>query len=152
MVYYFDEVQGIKLQLQQVEAALLSDPDNKELQKLKIDLEEVIDLTLDLKLKAEEAANQPEYRELTTNYEEDEITKSLLAVEQFVAKNKKKKLWRVYGKMECVEQFVAKNKKKKLWRVGDICMAKWNDNNQYYEARIDSINPDGQNSQDRNVF
>lgn len=117
-----DDLQNYKLQLQQVEAALLSDPDNKELQKLKIDLEEVIDLTLDLKQKAEEAANQPEYRELSTNYEEDEITKSLLAV----------------------EQFVAKNKKKKLWRVGDICMAKWSDNNQYYEARIDSINPDGQ--------
>lgn len=116
-----DELQNYKLQLQQVEAALLSDPDNKELQKLKVDLEEVIDLTLDLKQKAEEAANQPEYREVT-NYEEDEVTKSLLAV----------------------EQFVARNKKQKKWRVGDTCMAKWNDNNQYYEARIDTINPDGQ--------
>ena len=117
-----EELQNYKLQLQQVEAALLSDPDNKELQKLKVDLDEVIELTLDLKTKAEEAANQPEYTELAPVYEEDEITKSLLAV----------------------EQFVAKNKKKKLWRVGDICMAKWSDKNQYYEARIDSINPDGQ--------
>lgn len=117
-----DELQNYKLQLQQVEAALLSDPDNKELQKLKVDLEEVIELTLDLKVKAEEAANQPEYTEFTNNHEEDEVTKSLLAV----------------------EQFVAKNKNKKIWRVGDICMAKWSDNNQYYEARIDSINPDGQ--------
>lgn len=116
-----DELQNYKLQLQQVEAALLSDPDNKELQKLKVDLEEVIELTLDLKQKAEEAANQPEYTEFT-NHEEDEVTRSLLAV----------------------EQFVAKNKNKRMWRIGDICMAKWSDNNQYYEARIDSINPDGQ--------
>ncbi|XP_065157176.1 survival of motor neuron-related-splicing factor 30 [Atheta coriaria] len=119
-----DDLQNYKLQLQQVEAALLTDPENKELQKLKIDLEEVIDLTLDLKSKAEEAANQPEYREvpISNPTEEDEITKSLLAV----------------------EEFVSKTKKRKLWRVGDICMAKWSDNNQYYAANIDSINPDGQ--------
>lgn len=117
-----DELQNYQLQLQQVEAALLSDPDNKELQKLKVDLEEVIELTLDLKQKAEEAAKQPEYTEPVTGYEEDEVTKSLLAV----------------------EQFVAKNKKKRIWRVGDVCMAKWGDNNQLAEARIDSINPDGQ--------
>ncbi|XP_018320369.1 survival of motor neuron-related-splicing factor 30 isoform X2 [Agrilus planipennis] len=124
-----DELQNYKLQLQQVEAALLSDPNNKELQKLKVDLEEVIDLTLDLKNKAEEAAKQPEYHEVTNNlYEDDEVTRSLLAV----------------------EQFVAKNKNKKIWRIGDLCMAKWSDNGQYYEARIDSINPDGQNSQAKN--
>lgn len=117
-----DDLQNYKLQLQQVEAALLTDPGNKELQKLKIDLEEVIDLTLDLKSKAEEAAKQPEYTEPVNNYEEDEITKSLLAV----------------------EEFVAKTKAKKIWRIGDICMAKWSDNNQYYEARIDSIQSDGQ--------
>ncbi|XP_022916597.1 survival of motor neuron-related-splicing factor 30 [Onthophagus taurus] len=117
-----DDLQNYKLQLQQVEAALVSDPDNKELQKLKVDLEEVIELTLDLKQKAEEAASQPEYREVKAHGEDDEITKSLLAV----------------------EQFVAKNKKKKMWRVGDICMAKWSDNNQYYEAKIDTINADGQ--------
>lgn len=117
-----DDLQNYKLQLQQVEAALLTDPENKELQKLKIDLEEVIELTLDLKSKAEEAAKQPEYTEPVNNFEDDEITKSLLAV----------------------EEFVAKTKAKKIWRVGDICMAKWSDNNQYYEARIDSINADGQ--------
>lgn len=118
-----DDLQNYKLQLQQVEAALLTDAENKELQKLKVDLEEVIELTLDLKTKAEEAANQPEYTEVPIHQsEDDEITKSLLAV----------------------EEFVTKTKKKKLWRVGDLCMAKWSDNNQYYEARINSINPDGQ--------
>lgn len=117
-----DELQNYQLQLQQVEAALLTDPDNQELQKLKIDLNEVIDLTLDLKNKAEEAANQPEYTAPVGVAEDDEITKSLLAV----------------------EEFVARNRSKKLWRIGDICMAKWSDNGQYYEARIDAINPDGQ--------
>ncbi|XP_028142511.1 survival of motor neuron-related-splicing factor 30 [Diabrotica virgifera virgifera] len=117
-----EELQNYQLQLQQVEAALLTDPDNQELQKLKIDLQEVIELTLDLKSKAEEAANQPEYTEPVGVAEDDEITKSLLAVEEFVARNK------------C----------KRMWRVGDVCMAKWSDNGQYYEATIDAINPDGQ--------
>ncbi|KAG5876395.1 hypothetical protein JTB14_010505 [Gonioctena quinquepunctata] len=117
-----DELQNYQLQLQQVEAALLSDPNNQELQKLKTDLNEVIDLTLDLKNKAEEAANQPEYTEPVGVAEDDEITKSLLAV----------------------EEFVARNRAKKKWRIGDTCMAKWNDNGQFYEAIIDAINPDGQ--------
>ncbi|KXJ29328.1 Survival of motor neuron-related-splicing factor 30 [Exaiptasia diaphana] len=37
-----------RAQLDQVEAALTSEPDNEELHKLKKDLEEVINLTLDL--------------------------------------------------------------------------------------------------------
>ncbi|XP_015122516.1 survival of motor neuron-related-splicing factor 30 isoform X1 [Diachasma alloeum] len=43
-----DDLQNYKLQLQQVEAALTTDPTNEELLKLKIDLEEVIELTQDL--------------------------------------------------------------------------------------------------------
>jgi len=43
-----DELQNYRLQLQQVEAALTTDPTNEELLKLKIDLEEVIELTHDL--------------------------------------------------------------------------------------------------------
>lgn len=45
-------LQNYKLQLQQVEAALTTNPDNEELLKLKSDLEEVITLTKDL-LKAQ---------------------------------------------------------------------------------------------------
>uniref|UniRef100_A0A0A9Z1N9 Survival of motor neuron-related-splicing factor 30 n=1 Tax=Lygus hesperus TaxID=30085 RepID=A0A0A9Z1N9_LYGHE len=41
-------LQNYKLQLQQVEAALTTNPDNEELLKLKSDLEEVITLTKDL--------------------------------------------------------------------------------------------------------
>ncbi|XP_017968389.1 survival of motor neuron-related-splicing factor 30 isoform X2 [Drosophila navojoa] len=43
-----DELQNYKCQLQQVEAALQTDPCNEELLKLKDDLEEVIKLTRDL--------------------------------------------------------------------------------------------------------
>uniref|UniRef100_A0A1I7WUI9 Survival of motor neuron-related-splicing factor 30 n=1 Tax=Heterorhabditis bacteriophora TaxID=37862 RepID=A0A1I7WUI9_HETBA len=43
-----DELASYKLQLQQVEAALLGDPDNEELHKLKADLEEVINLQEEL--------------------------------------------------------------------------------------------------------
>lgn len=121
-----DDLQNYKLQLQQVEAALLTDPENKELLKLKVDLEEVIELTQDLKTKAtSETSKSPELfaGQSPDGYEgEDDITASLLAVE------------RLY----------ATNKFKKHWRVGDICMAKWNDNGQYYEAKIDHITGSGQ--------
>nr|XP_012222386.1 PREDICTED: survival of motor neuron-related-splicing factor 30 isoform X1 [Linepithema humile] len=43
-----DDLQNYKLQLQQVEAALTTDPNNEELIKLKFDLKEVIKLTHDL--------------------------------------------------------------------------------------------------------
>ncbi|KAF9801415.1 hypothetical protein SFRURICE_013153 [Spodoptera frugiperda] len=43
-----DDLRNYKLQLQQVEGALLGDPDNEELLKLKIDLEELIELTQDV--------------------------------------------------------------------------------------------------------
>ncbi|KRF80932.1 survival of motor neuron-related-splicing factor 30 isoform X2 [Drosophila novamexicana] len=43
-----DDLQNYKCQLQQVEAALQTDPRNDELLKLKDDLEEVIKLTRDL--------------------------------------------------------------------------------------------------------
>ena len=42
------ELSSYQLQLQQVEAALTSDPANSELLKLKADLEQVIDLTKEL--------------------------------------------------------------------------------------------------------
>ncbi|CAJ0599955.1 unnamed protein product [Cylicocyclus nassatus] len=43
-----EELASYKLQFQQVEAALLGDPDNEELKKLKADLEEVIALQVEL--------------------------------------------------------------------------------------------------------
>ncbi|GAB6024286.1 hypothetical protein CHUAL_008978 [Chamberlinius hualienensis] len=43
-----DSVQSYKLQLQQVEAALISEPGNEDLLKLQKDLQEVLALTQDL--------------------------------------------------------------------------------------------------------
>ncbi|XP_013400333.1 survival of motor neuron-related-splicing factor 30-like isoform X2 [Lingula anatina] len=43
-----ESLTNYKLQLQQVEAALTTDPSNADLNKLKVDLQEVINLTVDL--------------------------------------------------------------------------------------------------------
>lgn len=117
-----DDLQNYKLQLQQVEAALLSDPDNKELHKLKVDLEEIIELTQDLKTKAEAKVDEYVGPSTETFYDDDDVTASLLAA----------------------EKLHSKQKLKKYWKVGDTCLAKWSDNGQYYEAKIDSISINGQ--------
>ncbi|XP_011502993.1 PREDICTED: survival of motor neuron-related-splicing factor 30 isoform X2 [Ceratosolen solmsi marchali] len=65
-----DDLQNYKLQLQQVEAALTTDPENEELLKLKIDLEEVIELTHDL-IKSQQQEKKPD---------QDEKNAELLAV------------------------------------------------------------------------
>ena len=43
-----DDLDTYKAQLEQVQAALTTDPDNEDLRKLQKDLEEVINLTLEL--------------------------------------------------------------------------------------------------------
>ncbi|XP_071947252.1 survival of motor neuron-related-splicing factor 30-like [Antedon mediterranea] len=57
---YDGNLSTYKAQLQQVEAALTSDPDNEELLKLKQDLQEVIDLTCDLITATPESVQQAE--------------------------------------------------------------------------------------------
>ena len=58
------ELSSYQLQLQQVEAALTSDPANSELLKLKADLEQVIDLTKQLVSQSvAKAGSQPEEAE-----------------------------------------------------------------------------------------
>ncbi|XP_046994974.1 survival of motor neuron-related-splicing factor 30 [Schistocerca americana] len=116
-------LQNYKLQLQQVEAALTTDPDNEELKKLKVDLEEVIELTRDLiktqliELKAaqESAAS--------SSIEEAELTAKLLAAEE-----------------PNVSRIVPVRKD---WKVGDRCLAIWSGDGQYYEATIEDITEDG---------
>nr|CAD7194676.1 unnamed protein product [Timema douglasi]CAD7399506.1 unnamed protein product [Timema poppensis]CAD7573469.1 unnamed protein product [Timema californicum] len=75
-----------KLQLQQVEAALTTDPDNAELLKLKTDLEEVLELTRDL-LKAQLIEQQPDSSFVT---KEDE-----LSVDELVEQAATKRDWKV---------------------------------------------------------
>ncbi|XP_075226943.1 survival of motor neuron-related-splicing factor 30 isoform X2 [Lycorma delicatula] len=107
-------LQNYKLQLQQVEAALTTDPDNEELVKLKVDLEEVIQLTCELiktQLLEEQAAIESSSAPTNSNNKAD--LSSLQNV-----------------------------KEKQDWKSGDKCLALWNNDGQYYEAVIESIEGD----------
>lgn len=111
-----EDLQTYKLQLQQVEAALTTDPENEELLKLKTDLEEVIELTQDLI-----RTQQSETRE-GEQYEDDEDN-------EFQEEEE-------YSPEETETP-------KRLWKVGDKCMAIWGRDGQYYEAIINEITKDG---------
>ncbi|KAJ9577693.1 hypothetical protein L9F63_005773 [Diploptera punctata] len=100
-------LQNYKLQLQQVEAALTTDPTNEELLKLKVDLEEVIELTRDLiktqllELKAAENS--------AGGSKVEDVTTKLLAAEQ-----------------PQEEEICTKRD----WKVGDKCLAVWSEDGQ----------------------
>uniref|UniRef100_U5EX11 Survival of motor neuron-related-splicing factor 30 n=1 Tax=Corethrella appendiculata TaxID=1370023 RepID=U5EX11_9DIPT len=120
-----DDLQNYKLQLQQVEAVLSSDPENTELLKLKQDLEEVIELTRDL-IKAQGDEQQKRYIEPTTSAGLYDGAETSLTSEQGSKKA------------------IASHSKQptKLWKVGDKCSAKWTDDGQYYDATIEGITGD----------
>nr|BAN20930.1 survival motor neuron protein [Riptortus pedestris] len=103
-------LQNYKLQLQQVEAALTTSPDNEELLKLKNDLEEVIQLTCDL-IKAQLLDEK-------SNADGDLLEKE-------------------YSDLTKPDPPISTTKKD--WRPGDVCLALWVQDGQYYEARIESI-------------
>ncbi|XP_055607697.1 survival of motor neuron-related-splicing factor 30 [Uranotaenia lowii] len=112
-----DDLQNYKLQLQQVEAALQTDPSNGELLKLKTDLEEVIDLTKELiRAQQETETKKSAYIEpASTSY-----------FEGFAASEKKQA------------------KPSVIWKVGDKCSAKWIEDGQYYDATIEAITDTGE--------
>ncbi|VVD02123.1 survival of motor neuron-related-splicing factor 30 [Leptidea sinapis] len=111
-----DDLRNYNLQLQQVEAALLTDPQNEELLKLKADLEEVIELTQDL-IKTQEGEPIVNNHSSSNN---DDVTASLLAAERGDGSN-----------------FLLN------WQVGERCLAKWRADDMFYEATIEEV---GQNS------
>ncbi|XP_069360232.1 survival of motor neuron-related-splicing factor 30 [Maniola hyperantus] len=108
-----DDLRNYNLQLQQVEAALLTDPQNEELLKLKTDLEEVIELTRDL-IKTQEGESKVHNIHSSSN--DDDVAASLLAAE---------------------EGDVGESEPK--WRIGEKCLAKWKTDNMFYEATIEDI-------------
>lgn len=115
-----DDLQSYKLQLQQVEAALLTDPDNSELLKLKKDLEEVIELTRDLiKTQLEEQKKSSYVEQATSTSYYDEIEAALLEAEKLVCPAK-------------------------VWKIGDKCQAKWTEDGVYYDATIEGITVEGE--------
>merc|ERR1711953_1102937 len=114
-----------KLQLQQVEAALTTDPENEELQQLRTDLEQVLALTQDLinaQLGASAAASSA-----SAVKEED--------VEEAAAERPKKK------KSRWTEDPIIPVKP---WQVGEHCQAIYSVDGQYHDAKIEEINADGE--------
>jgi survival of motor neuron-related-splicing factor 30 len=95
-----------------VEAALLTDPSNQELLKLKADLEEVIELTKDL---------------IQTQLEEQKKSSYIEPANS--------------SSYEAKYDFKSKNRTPvRNWKAGDKCMAKWNEDGQLYDATIEAIN------------
>ncbi|XP_017111588.1 survival of motor neuron-related-splicing factor 30 [Drosophila elegans] len=119
-----DDLQNYKLQLQQVEAALQTDPENDELLKLRSDLQEVITLTRDLIQTQLEEKHKSSYvepsstKKASSNYFDD-IEAALLEAEKLVSAAK-------------------------TWRIGDKCQAKWKEDRQYYDATIEDITSKGE--------
>merc|ERR1712037_801731 len=112
-----------KLQLQQVEAALTTDPENEELQQLRTDLEQVLALTQDLinaQLGASAASSASAVKE------ED--------VEEAAAERPKKKSRWTEDPIIPV----------KPWQVGEHCQAIYSVDGQYHDAKIEEINADGE--------
>ncbi|KAL0268853.1 UNVERIFIED_CONTAM: hypothetical protein PYX00_010661 [Menopon gallinae] len=108
-------LQSYVLQLQQVEAALTIDPDNEELQKLKIDLEEVLTLTKDLiKQQLLEARKNS-----LPGGSADAATLALLNDEDILNPIPRHDL-----------------------KPGDKCMAMCSDDGEYYEAVIEDMSED----------
>ncbi|CAG4978958.1 unnamed protein product [Parnassius apollo] len=110
-----EDLRNYKLQLQQVEAALLTDPENEELLKLKTDLEEVIELTQDL-IKTQEGDKIHDFHSSSNN---DNVAAPLLADDD-----------------ETLSNPVIK------WHVGERCLAKWKADGMFYEATIEEIGSD----------
>lgn len=109
-----EDLRNYTLQLQQVEAALLTDPHNEELLKLKADLEEVIELTQDL-IKTQDGDSKVSNIHGSSN--SDDVTASLLAAEE------RDPATRHYSK----------------WIIGEKCLAKWRADGMFYEALIEEV-------------
>ncbi|XP_074597575.1 survival of motor neuron-related-splicing factor 30 [Brevipalpus obovatus] len=97
-------LRNYKIQLQQVEAALTSEPSNEEFLKLKEDLEEVITLTKTLM--------SDEGTPIDTDQDKDLISHS--------------------------------SEIRHNYRSGDLVLAPWSQDGQFYEAEIEDIMSDGQ--------
>merc|ERR1712106_90320 len=118
------EMGTYKLQLQQVEAALITDPENDELNQLKGDLQQVITLTQDLinaQLGVKTEANEDEELEaaLKDGGEKEKVKKSRWAEPDPIIPVKP-------------------------WQVGESCQAIYSGDNVYHDAKIEEITTDGE--------
>ncbi|XP_076457263.1 survival of motor neuron-related-splicing factor 30-like [Babylonia areolata] len=109
-----ENLKTYKLQLQQVEASLTTDPDNEDLQKLKGDLQEVIDLTQELISGKTTGAAGGSGVEGVSGGADDSVAEETPSQEPQYS-----------------------------WKVGDQCMAMYSEDGMYYEATIEEILDDG---------
>jgi len=111
------ELTTYQLQLQQVEVALTTEPDNQELVKLKADLEQVIDLTKELiAQQVKGSGNNAEEQEASTSSSSSSSSKKHLDTLQPV----------------------------KHWQVGERCQALYDKDGLYHEATIAEITTDNE--------
>jgi len=135
------DLASYQLQLQQVDAALLADPESGELLKLKEDLTQVIDLTKELIAAQEPAAHEP-HEDQQYEHQEEEVPDlpqpipSSSGSSQASAGSSSSSSYHNPA-AEAQQQPV------KHWQVGEQCRALWGQDGQYYEATIDEISTGG---------
>jgi len=108
-----------KYQLEQVELALKTKPDDPELLKLQQDLEEVIQITAELLGCDPSSLNADEPVTSSTNYNE-------------TASSQPNNIATTSSARTAIK-----------WKTGDRCLAPWNEDGKYYECTIDDVLDDG---------
>ena len=123
------DVNTYRLQLQQVEAALTTDPDNEELLQLKTDLEQVLNLTMEMLNDAMGGGGE----EAGTSAGGEEADKAEDDMEAAFNKPKKKSRWAEPAPILPI----------KPWQVGEVCQAlysgKYHSNSIHYGSLLTFI-------------
>jgi len=114
-----------KYQLEQVELALKTKPDDEELLKLKQDLEEVIQITAELLGCDPSILNSDEAATSSTNYEAASSSYSSSSHSTNTATS------------------TSSARAAIKWKTGDRCLAPWNEDGKYYACTIDDVLDDG---------
>lgn len=115
-----------------MEAALLTDPANAELLKLKQDLDEVIELTRDLiKTQLEEQKK--------SSYVEPAVVPVAPSFSGGGASTSSGGADAYYDEIEAALLAAEKLVTGKTWKIGDKCQAKWTEDGVFYDATIEGI-------------
>lgn len=130
-----------------VEAALLTDPANSELLKLKQDLDEVIDLTRDLiKTQLEEQKKssyvEPAAAPAPPSWPSGRGGGSDAAGASTSAAADDPDAY--YDDIEAALLAAEKLVTGRAWKIGDQCQAKWTEDGVYYDATIEGITDGGE--------
>lgn len=135
----------------QVEAALITDPDNSELLKLKEDLVEVIELTRDLIKTQLEDQKKSSYIEPNRANQSTSHTSSSGSGSGSGTGTKSSTTTTTeftsidgYDEIEAALLAAEQGTKRAQWKVGDKCQAKWTEDGNYYDATIEGISESGE--------